>query len=288
MADLITLTDAQASLTGLTVAQIASLPGAISAASRACESYCARSLALASFDEEYTPGTTRIIRLKNYPVASIARVATDLSTALSIQAAPGAWRATVAMVNDQGLILIQVGGSHEGMVLLAFAAYATTTALEAAVNATPGWTATVNPGMGPCPTAEYRPIQGALGALQQPANLSAYATDLGDWDLEEKTGKLELRQIRIDPYSYPARTYGGNLKAAKVRVLYTAGFSPVPDDAAEACRITVRAMLERRDNVGILKSESLGNTSYMLADWDTSLPPAAMQLLGRYRSRRLA
>ena len=291
MADLITLADAQGSLPGLPAAWLPALPGAISAASRACESYCARPLALDTFDEEYTPGTTRLIRLKGYPVASITRVCTDLATALSVQASPGAWRATVAIVSDPvqgpGLLLTTVGGSYNGTVLLPFSTYTTTAELGAAVNATPGWTAMVAPDYPLCPTAEYRPIQGSLGALTEPAGISAYATDLNRWDLDEHTGKMVIWQIRVDPYAYPARTYGGNFKCASVRVIYSAGFDPVPDDAAEACRITVRGMLERREVSGVYKSETLGNTTYTLADKPVVLSQEAMNLLARYRSRRI-
>ena len=91
---LIVAADLTAALSDIPPAALAGLPVRITAA---VERYCGRPLALATLDEEYTPGTTRLLRLKGRPVLSVDRVLTDLSAAFSVRNAPGPWRASAAL-----------------------------------------------------------------------------------------------------------------------------------------------------------------------------------------------
>lgn len=300
---LIALADVTSAFAGVTTAQAAGLPASATAA---VERYCCRRLALAAYDEEYSPGTTRILGLKAWPVIAVDRISSDLSSALSVSATGTPWRASVAIVTDgdprtprpTGLKLTTVSGGASAVVSLPFAptsgpALLTVAALAAAVASTAGWTAIVGGGMGDCPTSELRPVAGALDALGRSAGLQAYSSQLSDWELAPRTGRITLRQGRPDGYSYPARTSGLAGLGSLVRVVYTAGYNgdpaagPVttPPDLAEACILTARAILDCRDISAVLKSEDLGNTSYVVGE-ALPVPSGARQLLIPYCDRR--
>jgi hypothetical protein len=297
-APLITASDLAAALPDVPPASLAGLPARVTAA---VERYCGRPLALASRDEEHTPGTTRLVRLKGRPVAPGLRVLTDLSTVLSVRRASGPWRATIALTlsGDPAMPSGLALATEAGTTTLPFAptsgpALATVASSSpTAINAVSGWSATVAPGMGGCPVAEVRPVRGALDALARPASLEAYASALGDYELEPRAGKLTLRQIRPDPYAYPNRTFGQVGSSALVRVLYSAGYNgdpdagpiTVPGDLAEACVLVAKAILDTRSVSGVLASESLGNTSYTVGT-PTPIPPGARTLLEPYVDRR--
>jgi hypothetical protein len=166
--------------------------------------------------------------------------------------------------------------------------------LAGAVNAITGWTAVVTPGMGLCPLTELRPTTGGLGAVGRPAQLLAYTTELGDYELIYATGKITVRLIRPDPYSYPTRTYGAWSPVTKMRVVYTAGYNgdptqgPVttPGDLAEGCIEVAKGMLDSRLVSGAFKEVVLGNTSWQ-AGAPVAIPDSAKGLFSKYVNRRV-
>jgi len=275
---------------------LAAMPAVVTAA---VENYCQRPLALAARDEEYEPGTTRLIRLKGYPVVSIGPVLTDLSDVITIQAGPGPWRATISLDFSggaslpTGLILGFTTGASSATTTLNFATYQTIAALASAINGTAGWSSTIAPNMGGCPCGEIRPVRGSYDALVNPAKLQAYVTTLGKYEVKASTGKLTLYQIRPDPYRYPSATWGVVGDATKVRVQYVAGYQgdpnqgtvTTPPDLAEACVESAAAILECRKVSGVISELNLGNTTITAGDVQT-IPSSARRTLSKYVDRR--
>jgi hypothetical protein len=231
-------------------------------------------------------------------VISVDRLLTDLSTAMTVQHAPGPWRATISLTIGPAGPIGLVLATEAGSATLAFAptsgpALPTIAALAAAVNALSGWSAVVAPLMGPCPTSEVRPVRSTFDALKLPAAIQAYASTLGDYELVPETGKVTLRQIRPDPYAYPTRTFGVVGYASLVRALYSAGYNgdptagPVttPPDLAEACLEVARGMFDTRQVSGAFTMVDLGNTQYYMGK-PVPIPPGAQMLLEPYVDRR--
>jgi hypothetical protein len=292
---LLVAADLQAALPDIPPSTLAALPSVLTGA---VERYCGRPLALAAFDEEHTPGTTRLIRLKGRPVISVDRLLADLSIALTIQHAAGPWRATVSLAIGPAGPTALVLATEASSATLSFAptsgpALPTIAALAAAVNALSGWTAVVAPLMGPCPTSEVRPTRATFDALKLPAAIQAYASTLGDYELVPETGKVTLRQIRPDPYAYPTRTFGVAGYASLVRALYSAGYNgdpaqgavTTPPDLAEACLEVARGMFDTRQVSGAFTMVLLGNTQYYMGK-PVPIPPGAQMLLEPYVDRR--
>jgi hypothetical protein len=288
--------DLSTALPDLAPATLAALPAVLTSS---IEGYCGRPLALATCSEEHTPGSTREIRVKRYPVVSVNRVMTDLAQVLAIQASPGPWRATIGLQvagdgitldTATGLVLTTTPGSSTTIL---FSAAATVQALAAAIAGVGGWSATVAPNMGPCPTAELRPVRGTFDALSRPAALQGFVTTLGDYELNPRTGKITLRVIRPVAYSFPNATFGASGQGSLVAAFYWGGYNgdatngPVtsPADLIDACVLTARASLDCRDFSGVYQSVALGNTSFT-AGQVLPIPPAAAQRLARYVDRR--
>ena len=265
------------------------------------ENHCCRPLILRTTGEWYEPGTTRIIRLKRYPVVSINRLMTDLSGMFTVQAIGTPWRATVQIVTADGtpystptgLTLSQLANGVSTSVNLPFASYATVASLVPAIDGLGGWTASITNNMGQCPTTELFPTTGALGAATTPAQIMAFATTIEEYDLKPETGKLTLYQIRPDAYQYPNRTFAPLTPSSKVLSLYTAGYNgdpangtvTSPPDLVEACVEIGRAVLDGRIVSGVFGSVELGNSKYQVGTM-TAVPDNAARLLAPYVDRR--
>src|SRR5262249_58186856 len=106
-----------------------------------------------------------------------------------------------------------------------FAGNATLSALKTAVNALGnGWTATIpDSAFNNWPSADLR-AQGAYSAIDQTANLKLHTSELRDYHLDPDTAILTMPD---------GSEFGGG--ANYWRVIYTAGFTTVPEAVQEAC-----------------------------------------------------
>jgi hypothetical protein len=75
MANLVTVEEVQAQVTGLTSAQVAALDLLIPAASRAVQTYCRRDFVATDYDERATSDATGRLFLRQRPIISIAEIA---------------------------------------------------------------------------------------------------------------------------------------------------------------------------------------------------------------------
>lgn len=270
--DLITLSRAiqNASLASLNSANPSYLASLITAASDAVRGACHRDFSQTSYTEYYSGGIyiREPLRLRQFPVTEITRIATNPRSALRVQNVDSGTnqRATVETTTT-ALRLFRIAAATPVTTDLSFAAYPTLSQMAAAINALGGgWASEVIDQFGNWPSADLKPLQGAAIALFGGRELELYTEDLdpfinwppGDpwgsdagcscgWRLDDETGELYGRFPR------------GQLN---IRIDYTAGFASIPPAVQEAC---VQLVLDLY-NAGLvnstLKKATLGNGSF--------------------------
>jgi hypothetical protein len=267
----------------------------ISAASQWATDHVGGVLAQDSFDEEHTPGFTRLLTLNNRPVVSVLRVQADLSVGLSIKYSGAAQRATVnldttgdalALVPSAVELRSTLSGVIQTPAVIALSTAPTLQTVCDQVNIHAGWSCAVAPTLAGLPSADLRPIQGALSAVIAPINLQIFASELPDFELRAETGEMLLYTLRAEPYRYPDRTWGIDPRSSLVRVNYTAGWANVPDKFQRACVILVKDLYDATRNTGVYFSETLGARTYTLAAATRPFPSRASELLCNVRRDR--
>jgi hypothetical protein len=260
------------SLATLNVNNPSYLASLITAASDAVRGACHRDFSQTSYTEYYSGGiyVREPLRLRQFPVVEITRVATDPRPALLVQNVDGGpnQRATVE-TTPTSLRVFRMASATPITNDLPFTTYPTLAQMAAAVNALGGgWASQVIDQFANWPSADLKPLQGAATALYGGRQLELYTEDLqpflswppGDpwgeeagyqsfcgWRLDDETGEVFGRFPR------------GQLN---VRIDYTAGFASIPQAVQEAC---VQLALDLY-NAGLvnstLKKATLGNGSF--------------------------
>ncbi len=244
MADLITSARAKYAINQATFssAEDTTISALVTAVSKVVKRYCRREFDSQSFDELYNgSGDVRLV-LDQYPIVSVARVATGVKAVLTVKNLSSSnQRATVA-VTSTGLSLTRVAsGISSTDASVTWASYATLNAVAAAVNALGnGWSASVpdaNDGL--WASSDLRTPQGALNAKNVDAPLRIHAEDVADYEVDAARGWL-LRGHRGLTASLQVQP-GGSLAWGWIpgvdnyRVSYTAGYATVPEEVQEAC-----------------------------------------------------
>ena len=307
--------------------QLDALASMLAAATRAIETYCRRWLALTSIDRFYRPGRTRRIYLHSWPVAPGMRLKCDLATAFTIfnnaisSYAVGYAQMTPANYyswTPKTLTLTTVDNTGtQANVPLALASYPTIGALVNAINAAGnGWQASVIGNsynaqqLSSWPTSELIYDPGMHGALNQQYDVYVYCRDIVRYGLDYNRGVIELTENRPEAYRYADKAYGigfgwswsaaAEPKHANVRAIYQAGYAvlasdvaaglePCPEDLQLATALTAQAMLNTAPMMGPVKSQSVKDRSYELADDPSLIPMAARVILdSRYVNNRIA
>jgi hypothetical protein len=276
--DLITNSRAtqNATLATLNTSNPGYLASLVTAASDAIRRACQRDFSQTAYAEYYSGGIyiREPMRLRQFPVLEITRVATNPRPAILVQNLNSGvnQRATVETTTSS-LRLFRIASAAPVTNDLPFATYPTLAALAAAVNALgSGWSAQVIDQFALWPSADLRPLQGAANALSGGRQLELFTEDLqpfvnwppgdpwgeeaGDqsctgWRLDDETGELFGRFPR------------GQLN---IRIDYSAGFATIPQTIQEAC---VQLVLDLY-NGGLvnttLKKATLGGGSFELQD----------------------
>jgi hypothetical protein len=282
MSDLITLSRAiqNPTLAALNAANPGYLASLITAASDAVRQQCRREFTLQSFTEYHSGGIylREPLRLRQYPVAEITRVAAGPLPALLVQNADCLTnqRATVETTRTS-LRLVRIASAVLSTSDLLFTAYPTIATLAAAIDGLAnGWSATVRGAFGNWPSADFKPLQGAVSVLNggrdlelyseaiQPLAAGPYATGEAEWDgfqcaagwrLDEETGELFGRLPR------------GQLN---IRIDYTAGFATIPQAIQEAAAQLVQDLYQASLVNNTLQKATLGSSSVTLKDTSSS------------------
>lgn len=232
MADLITVARAKYNLNNLsaTAAEDTTLAALVSACSKAIQRFCRREFTSQSFDQIYYPAAGDKLVLNEYPIISIARVATAPNTVLQVSNTSATnQRATVA-ATATGLTLVRVAsGTTTTDTSVTWAGNATVNAVKNAVNALGnGWAALINAAYSEWAAGDLRSPQGALNAMNVYAPLKVHIRELSTYEIDAERGWLIRR--------------GTEPICGSVRVIYTAGYATVPEDIQEACAEWVAAL----------------------------------------------
>ena len=278
LSDLITTSRAtqNAALAALDASNPTYLASLITTASDAVRRVCGRDFTQTSYTEYYSGGIyiREPLRLRQFPVIEITRVASNPRSALRVQNTDSVsnQRATVE-TTPTSLRLFRVAAATPVTNDLPFTTYPTITSIASAVNALgAGWSATIVDNFANWPSADLKPLQGAATALFGGRDLELYTEDLqpfltwppgdpfGDeagyqaltgWRLDDETGELFARLPR------------GQLN---VRIDYTAGFATIPQPVQEACVQLVQDLYNAGLVNNTLKKATLGTGSFELKD----------------------
>lgn len=293
--DLVTLARATqvAALSALNSSNPAYLASLITAASRDIEGHCHRTFGADDYTQYYSGSgyPYDLLRLEQYPVISISRVATTPAVVLTVRNTDSATnqRATVA-TTDTGLNLVRVASAVSTPSGLTYASYPTLTALAAAINALGnGWSATVDPAYALYPSADLRPMQGATTATGNGVGLELYTEEVPTWG-----GSFAVYDAnfgwqggtgpgwRLDA---EAGELVGLFPAGRqnVRVDYRGGYEDVPADVQEACVQHVLDLYHATTVNNNLQSSTLGPYSYTLnTQTRKALSPKVAGMLSKY------
>jgi hypothetical protein len=262
------------------------LASLISAASDAVRKYCSRDFVLTAFSEYYTigaqpPGVPFLLR--NFPVIEITRVACA-NQCLLVQNSGGANQRATVETTTTGVKLVTVSSGISTPTTLLYSTYVTIQAVATAINALGnGWGTSIWSGQTGSyalwPSADLKPLQGAVSALNAGAYLEIYddyqsgtgaygwehSSGGPGWRLEPETGELYMR-IRRGPL--------------ELRVDYTAGFTSVPQAVQEATVAVAQSLYQSSLANSAYSSVKLGNTSVEIAK--KFFPDLAKALLSGY------
>lgn len=252
------------------------LDALIAAVSKAIENYCWRTFAVASFDELQPGNNRRELLLRNYPIASIERVAYAPTPVLRVTNTSGSEQRATVKVTATGLELIRVASGVATTEAILFSAQPTLSALASAVTALGnGWSAAVLESANDLrASADLRALQGAFPAKDVNALLQMHTSELASFAVDAERGCL----ARDDGTCW----HGG---LHYWRVLYRAGFGAIPDDVQEACAQWVAVLFWPTKRDPGLASETLPGIVTRAALRD--MPASIRQMLGPYRNWRI-
>jgi hypothetical protein len=276
--DLIASARALYNLNNLAVSgnETTTLAALIAAVSKSIAAYCGRKFCSTVHDELYNGDGQPRLLLRHYPILSVQRVAGCPTVVLRLRNTDTSnQRATVA-VTDTGLTLTRVASGVSNSDTVAFATYPTLTTLAAAVTALGnGWSATVTANLDNFAAADLRSLQGAASAAQSDAGLRIHMLELTDFEIDPDRGWLLRRS--------PDQVWSGGVHYW--RVIYTAGYTTIPEDVQEACAQWVAALFfQSKRDPGLLQEQIPGVISRTPLQ---GMPETVKTLLAPYRSHRI-
>jgi hypothetical protein len=278
MANLITRARAISNLNNLATSsdEDTTLDALIAAVSAAIENYCWRTFEIVTYDELYPGNDRRELVLRHYPTVSVERVAYTPTPVLRVtNTSANNQRATVK-VTSVGLELIRVASGVATTSTILFAAQPTLTALAAAITALDnGWSAIViNAPDNLRASADLRALQGAFQAMNVNAELKLHTSELSNFVVDAERGCL----THADGIGF----HGG---LHYWRVIYSAGFSAIPDEVQEACAEWVAQLFWQTKRDPGLGSEAVPGafSRSILRD----MPASVKILLGPHRNWRV-
>ncbi len=270
----------------------------LQSASQACEAFCKRQFALTAYTSYFNGANFSVrepLRLREFPVQSISRVACNPTQAIQVQnSANTAQRATVA-TSSNGITLWAI---ESGVVYQQEFLYTDYPIIQDVVNAmnsagaAHGFQCTIQTAawinLALYPTADLFIIQGATSCIGGGCYLSAWLEDIQVWNF---TGNNYWQNGQDD---YTNGGFGWRLQAdtgllyaslprgnMNIRIDYIAGFDPIPWDVQNAVTLMAVYLLNVGNQNPTQASERLGD--YSETNRLVPMPPAVKQLLARYR-----
>jgi len=244
----------------------------VSAASGAIRAECHRDFVVSAYAEYHSGSPNqRVLRLRQFPVVAITRVATA-ATALQVNNSGASVQRAIVATTALGLTLTTVSSGVASTTAMPYASYPILASLAAAIAAVgDGWSAQTLSGaygsFAAWPSSDLKLTQGAVTALAGGAMLEIYedyraggwpdeawadadwAGSPGAWRLDSQTGELFGHWPR------------GQLN---IRVDYSAGFAIVPDAVQEACVQLAADLYGQSQLNGAIENARLGSAAYTL------------------------
>jgi hypothetical protein len=166
-------------------------------------------------------------------------------------------RATVA-AGSSGLTLVRVAsGTSSSDTSVTWAGNTTLQAVKNAVNALGnGWSASIpDSTYSLWPSADLRAVQGALNAKDNDAPLRLHVDEVSDFEADAARGWL-------------MRSCGWEPGQDNYRVIYTAGYSTIPEDVQEACAQWAAALYwQTKANPAVFPALPTGAVAALLAPY---------------------
>lgn len=266
--------------TTFTTAENQTIDALIAACSEAFSRFCGRTFQVAQHDELISGNLEERIKLRNFPLLSVDRVATGLTTLLEIQNTswPTNNRATVQVLKT-GLKLVKVAsGVITDDVTVTWTANVTVNAVKSAVNLLgSGWDASVpDSNYGTWASEDFRYPQGALSAANSTkVPLKVHIEEEDEYDVEEKDGFL-------------LKSSGWARGINNWRVIYTAGFEEIPQDLQEACAIMVAGAFNQTKRDPMSASTKTADFSYNASQmFAMPWPQNVLRILASYKPHRV-
>lgn len=262
----------------------------IGAASGKIRRYCKRWFNSQTYTRYFSGGGYPFdtFYLPEIPTQQITRLATNPVVVMNVQntATTVNQRAT-AQTTTTGLVLFAMASGIPTMVnTITWTTYPTVQAVANAVNALGnGWTATISVGYALFPSADFKPLQGAVTALVGPgAGLEQYIETPvfgGNGIFTYGAQWIGTQGWRLDA---PKGVIWGQFPPGQlnIRCDFQGGFDLVPDPVQEACVLVMVAIQTAGKINPQLKSERSLDYSYELQAKTVSMPGAAIGLLSEY------
>jgi hypothetical protein len=252
------------------------LDALLAAITSAIQNYCGRTFAVTSYDELYPGSHRRELVLRNYPLAAVERVACAPTAVLRVTNTSASNQRATVKVTATGVELIRVASGVATTSTILFADQATLSALASAITALGnGWSASViDANQTLRASADLRALQGAFLAKDVEALLQLHLSELTCFSSDAPRGLL----TRDDG----AHWHGG---LNYWRVVYSAGYSAVPDDVQEACAQWVAQLFWQTKRDPGLVQETLPSVVSRAVVRD--MPASVRLLLSPYRNWRI-
>lgn len=243
----------------------------INRASHIIETMFGRNILSRDYREWHNSEEGSPLILNHRPVTAVKRLASGRTDGLTVRGTTTTdLRATVE-VQDSQIILSRFDSSGtETPTALAFATYATTSALVTQINLTTGWSATLLSNA--LSLDLFR--AGGQDALGRDVRLSYPSTSDDEYRVDEEKGLVYFTVPSSADWALGGAVYVprsgyhvGQLvcPAQSILVQYTAGYATTPYGLEEYTLQVAKMILEGREHDSTLQSESLGDYSKTLA-----------------------
>jgi hypothetical protein len=243
---LVSLTDLRQYLGLTTTTDDTLLERCIERATAVCESYCGRKFKSRDYVEwRDTAGQNRVA-LKESPVTFVKFVGVAWEHVITVGGTTATDAALSVTVTEDSVKLYRMtSAGAETTTTLTFATYPMTSSMATAINATAGFKGTL---VKNTPSRRLRRLAGA-DLINETQHLDAPVDALFEYQVDDATGIL----------------YGPTLRAYRALLVeYTAGYSTIPYDVAQACLMVASRLYKGRTRDEGIQSESLGGYSYTL------------------------
>jgi hypothetical protein len=238
------------------------------------ERHCNRKLDTRNYtNEPYRGSGTNRLVLAQYPVTSVASVKIGRKSAFGIKNTTGATSAYIEITPTT--IKLTVDGTTQNITI---ASYATITLLIAAIEAVTGWSCTLtSSAYGAMAATEILPRSGARYCLNQLVDVEIPWDYAYDYYIENETDEFRNAGILFSPTGWK--------KGEEYFISHTAGFTTIPMALEDSCLTLVKYKFDKIGQTAGLRSESLGDYSYTLADIKNALPEDLLAALDMFKRR---